>query len=256
MTSNTVQLPGWALMWVTAVLVFVALKFVTAIGEIRPIGLGYFVGWPGLDPRPFVCRGRTTRDQGGWRRGAMFACAGGALVLLASRIAPRHSDWLVALGIPMFLHFGVFDVLAWMWRRWGVGVRPIMERPLAARSLTEFWSRWNTAVRDVSYRFVFKPVRRWMGMGAGVMATFFVSGVVHDLVLSAPARGGYGRPTIYFLIQGVGMLTERRLKLGKISGYVWMLLVLVAPLPLLVHPALRANVLIPFANAVGRLLPC
>jgi hypothetical protein len=250
-TNNT----AWMAMWGIALVVYGGLKWVSGWGMEGVAGAGYFLGWPGMDPTPFAGSRATLEGAGGWRRGAELALFGAVLSVMASRIAPEHPEIPMAIGIPMFLHFGVFDVLAWMWRRRGVPVRPIMDRPLGARTLSEFWSKWNTAVRDVGYRYIFRPTRRGLGLGAAVMATFGASGLVHDLVISVPAGGGYGRPTLYFLFQGAGMLIERRWRPGRVAGWLFMVVVLVAPLPLLVHPAFRMNVLRPFAYAAGRLWP-
>ena len=84
-----------------------------------------------------------------------------------------------------------------------------MNWPLASVSLGEFWgARWNTAFRDLTYRFLFRPLARRLGP-RGALSGFLISGLVHDLVISIPAGGDYGGPTVFFLVQAVGIVTER-----------------------------------------------
>ena len=117
--------------------------------------------------------------------------------------------WLGMIATVLFLHFGLFDFLAIAWRARGMAVEPIMNHPLRAVSLADFWSRWNRGFRDFAFRLVFRPVHRRLGIVAATLATFLFSGLIHDLVISLPARGGFGRPTLYFLIQGIGILFEK-----------------------------------------------
>lgn len=85
-----------------------------------------------------------------------------------------------------------------------------MNRPLTSTSLSEFWGRrWNSAFRDLTYRFLFRPSASWLGPRWGILVGFLFSGAIHDLVISVPARGGYGGPTVFFAIQGAAMVIER-----------------------------------------------
>jgi hypothetical protein len=89
------------------------------------------------------------------------------------------------------------------------------------------------------------------------MAVFVVSGVVHDAVISIPARGGFGLPTLYFVIQGVGVLFERS-RLGKrlgtrkgVSGRLFCAAVTLGPVFLLFHRPFVERVVIPMFAAIG-----
>ena len=96
--------------------------------------------------------------------------------------------------------------------------------------------------------------------GAGFFV-FFVSGLVHETVVSLPARGGWGGPTVYFLLQGAGMAVEKgplgkRLGLGDgFRGWFWMALFTAGPLPLLFHPPFVHRVIVPFFQTLNHLLP-
>lgn len=132
-----------------------------------------------------------------------------------------------------------------------------MRMPIAARSLGDFWGRrWNRGFNDLAHRFVYLPVCRRAGAGVATMAAFLASGLVHEMAISVPARGGYGLPTLYFLIQGAGLLLERsqagrRLGLRRgIRGRLFALIVAGAPAYWLFHPLFVARVIHPFLEVV------
>jgi hypothetical protein len=218
-------------------LVFKALTF-RRLAPARAIG--YLTLWPGMDPAPFA---RTAPAAGpgliGWGAFKMSIGAG----LLCARAGIAAVDLLrVFAGIGLLVHSGLCDVLAGCWRCRGVAVERLFVNPAASRTLGEFWGRrWNLAFHAVAREFVYRPAARRWGPAAGVLVTFLFSGLLHDLLLSVPAGGGYGLPTAYFVLHGLLVLIERAWKFG---GRVWTLFWLLAPAPLLFHPAfLRAFIL-------------
>ena len=133
-----------------------------------------------------------------------------------------------------------------------------MDRPLSSTNLSEFWGRrWNTAFRDLTHRFLFRPCALWFGPRWGILAGFLFSGAIHDLVISVPAQGGYGGPTAFFAIQGAGMVIERsrfsrRLGLGSgWAGRLFAAVVLIAPAGLLFHRPFVVGIIVPFMRALG-----
>jgi len=119
--------------------------------------------------------------------------------------------------------------------------------------------RWNTAFRDLTHRFLFRPLTSRIGPRFGLLAGFLVSGAVHELVISVPARGGFGGPTLYFAIQGAGIVVERsrfgrRIGLGAgWQGRAFMMLVLIVPVFFLFHRPFVIRVIVPFMQAMGAL---
>ena len=133
-----------------------------------------------------------------------------------------------------------------------------MQRPLESTSLSELWGkRWNLGFRKLSYSLVFRPLQRRFGVVAATLGAFLVSGLIHELVISVPARAGYGLPTAYFLAQGLGVLAERsavgqRLGWGRgIRGRLWAALIALGPLFCLFHPWFVLRVMLPFLHAIG-----
>ena len=169
--------------------------------------------------------------------------------------------WIVMVGFILALHFGALLIITPLWRRAGFDVAPLMDRPARSRSLAEFWGRrWNTGFSSAVRELVFVPLGRRFGASAALALVFLISGLIHDLVISIPARGGFGLPTLYFLVQLVGILIERtriarRLGLSRYSvaarAYTFALTIL--PLPLLFHAAFLRSVMTPFAHAIGAL---
>jgi len=175
-------------------------------------------------------------------------------------VAREWGQGLAAGGIGMagfvfLLHFGGFDLLSLAMRRAGIDARPLMTFPAAAQSLGDFWGRrWNAGFRDLAFGLIFRPMCRRLGVAGATMAAFLASGLVHDLVISLPASGGYGLPTGYFVLQGLGVLAERAMPVtGRIAGRVFALAMVVAPIGLLFPPVFIERVIVPFMRAIGAL---
>lgn len=267
--SGFMAMANWQLMWVICFALFGVLKAISVwpVAGRMTAGLraGYLFGWPGLDPAPFTARGAVRVPAPSVRDltiPLLELAAGATLVWGLSPRAAGISDllqgWLGLIGIALLLHFGAFRALQWVWNRRGVPVRSIMDAPLRATSLEEFWGRrWNRAFRDFSHAWIFRPVSRWFGARWAVAMVFLVSGVIHDIAISLPAGGGYGRPTAYFVIQYLGLLLQRSSftrALGRdrgVGGWAVTALFILGPVGWLFHPPFLRVVLIPFLTALG-----
>lgn len=86
---------------------------------------------------------------------------------------------------------------------------------------------------------IYRPVAARAGRTVAIFAGFLLSGVLHELAISVPARAGYGRPLAYFALQGAFVLVEKRIGAANESplrGHVRTLLAVALPLPLLLIP--------------------
>jgi hypothetical protein len=213
-----------------------------------------------LDPRPSPPPPRPAVRE--WSVAAGQVAVGLGLLFGVARWVPaRHpylTGWVGMVGLVTALHFGAFRLLSCGWRSAGVVARPLMERPLAAASVSEFWGRrWNMAFRDLAHRFLFRPLTPRLGPRAALLVGFAASGLVHDLLVSVPAGAGYGGPTLFFLVQGAALLAERhplgrRLGLGAgWRGRLFTAFALLAPVGALFHPPFVLAVILPFLAAVG-----
>jgi hypothetical protein len=261
--------PAWVVMWSLAFAIYCGCKWLT--WRRTPVArvpawrhIAYLVAWPGLDAAAFLreqCRPPHRKE---WIRGTMNVAVGLVLFFGLGRRVLRWNEyiagWVGMVGVALCLHFGSFQLLSCGWRHAGVRARPLMNKPLVSESLSEFWGRrWNTAFRDLTHRFLFRPLTRRIGVRAGLAGGFVFSGLVHDLVISWPAAGGYGGPTLFFAIQGVGMLIERSefghgVGLGRgARGWLFSMLVILLPAPLLFHRPFVEGVMLPFMRFMGAL---
>lgn len=261
----------WLCMWFVAGAEFFALKLVTTIGFWRAAPkkrlVAYVTLWPGMNARAFLFNESVTvrRPSAGELFFALAKMALGFFAIWWAVINLRTAPpwvvgWTGMVGIIFTLHFGGLHLVSWLWRRGGVAAPPIMQAPVLATSLADFWGvRWNVAFADSARRFVLLPLaRRWGTQAAGAFV-FLLSGLVHETVISFPARGGWGGPTLYFIIQGIGAWLEktaiaRRWHLGKgVRGRVFTIAVVLIPLPMLFHPVFVREVIMPlieFLNAL------
>jgi hypothetical protein len=232
---------AWDRMLLVVALTYLAFKGLTMRRLALGRALGYWTLWPGMDARPFT-ETRPGAGRGLMAWGLCKMTLGAALLTLRSGL-PAVDVALVFLGIGLLVHFGLCDVLAGFWRGRGVTVERLFVNPVASRTLGEFWGRrWNRAFHAVAHGYVFRPVSRRWGGGAGILATFLFSGLLHEVLISVPVGAGYGLPTAYFLLHGGLVLAERK---WAISGRAWALFWVIAPLPLLFHPWFVRAIILP-----------
>jgi Membrane bound O-acyl transferase family len=259
----------WVQMWALAMAIYGSLKWLTLAmspaGREATLGraAGYLFLWTGMDAEAFFDqRAKASTRWSEWAWAIVQTAAGfWLLVAFAPLLTASHplvAGWVAMTGIVSILHFGVSQLLSLAWRTAGVNARHIMHKPLLATSLADFWSRrWNLAFRDLVHRFVLRPLVPAIGVGWATMAVFLVSGLLHDVVISLAARGGWGMPTLYFLIQGVALLLERSpwgksVGLGRgIVGWLFAAAIIIGPVGLLFHPPFVTRVVVPMVEALA-----
>lgn len=265
-------LPAWAYMWLLALAIFAGCKWLTwrkACGAgvtVWPARhLAYLFAWPGMNARDFLAGRVDFAVTGRAWFAAIFKTLLGAVFFwgLARTLEARSltlAAWLGMAGAILLLHFGLFHLLALAWQSAHVPAPPLMQAPLRACSLGDFWSaRWNIAMRDLVHAYALLPMKRRLGLPLATLAVFVLSGLIHDLVISVPAGAGYGLPTAYFTLQGAGVLFERSHAghaLGLARGWrgrFFTLCVTALPVCALFHPAFVQQVFVPFMRALGAL---
>ncbi|HEV7238542.1 MAG TPA: MBOAT family protein [Thermoanaerobaculia bacterium] len=252
---------------ITIMLVLIAATFVTmkivVVASTRtrltfPQWLA-FLGWFGMRPAVFATRSagfQPAAPLASCRQGLLAIITGLALLFIARLIATSALDLtakrivvsMIALpALSLILHFGIIDVVTILYRRAGWAVNEPFRNPMASRSLTEFWSRrWNVGFSEMIAVVVHRPVRRYAGETAGLLASFLASGVLHELAISVPVGAGFGLPTLYFLLHGALVGWER--KTPRIVSRAWTLFWLIAPLPILFHPPFLRGIVWPLVG--------
>ena len=265
-------LQPWAFMWVLAASAYCGLKWLSwwrvrhRIPHPSWRSIAYLWAWPGMDAESFLDVRKVGEPPrlSDWLRAALKTAIGAILFwLVARRLFPAHvllAGWVGMLGLVLVLHFGTFQILALLWQSLGVAAKPIMSAPLGSDSLGSFWGkRWNLGFRQLAHDLIFAPLHKKLGVGVTGFLVFVVSGLIHDLVISVPARGGYGLPTVYFVFQGLGVAFERssfgrKLGLrGGLRGWLFMAVFTIGPAFWLFHPPFVSRVMIPFMQASGAL---
>ena len=266
-------MPAWGFMWAMAFAIYAGCKWLTwwkARENLSYVGCGrsaaYLLLWPGMDAAGFLKGGRMPvgKMSGEWLLAFSKLLLGAFLFGRVARWMPSEArlltGWIGLVGIILLLHFGAFHLLALLFQKAGVPVRPIMRNPIRATSLGEFWGeRWNLAFHDLATSVLFRPLLPVVGLTGAILATFLISGLVHEMVISLPAGGGFGLPTGYFLLQGLAILFERstlgaRMGLRKgTTGWLFTVLLTAGPVFWLFHPPFVERIIVPFMEATGAL---
>ena len=262
----------WAFMWLMVGTVFLSAKWLTlqhAKQKHRASALwelAYLLLWPGMDAGSFLAGKRRSESHSDHLpniTGVLAKIFIGALLLWG---VARHlandllAGWIGMIGLILMIHFGLFSLAAVCWHFLGYPARPIMNAPWKAALLSDFWGRrWNRAFQQLVIGTLFRPLAGRIGVVRGTLLTFFISGLLHELVISLPAGAGYGLPTAYFLLQGWGVIVQRTPIAGQVrfsngfSGRLFTLFLVGAPAFFLFHPPFVGGVIVPFLHAIRAL---
>lgn len=262
------HLPNWIFMWLFVSAMFAGCKWLTwrraQNDRTAPIrSIGYLLGWPGMDAKLFLTgKHQEIPKPSKWFLASARLITGIGLVWLTAHATLTANNtvnaWLAMLGLTLILHFGAFHLAALAWQRAGIPAKPLMQSPATATSLADFWgARWNTAFNKLVHDLAFRPLTRRVGITWATLGVFAISGIIHELSISFPARGGFGMPLGYFLLQGIGVLIERSrfgqaLGLGDgWRGWLFMFCFTAAPAYWLFHPTFVQNVILPMLQTIG-----
>jgi alginate O-acetyltransferase complex protein AlgI len=264
--------PAWVFMWILSFAIYLSLKWLTwwrarsRIAHPAWRSVAYLLAWPGMDADAFLDPRQRVSPPATWTWlwATLETILGAILLWVMARSLPTGQPlvrgWVGMVGLILLLHFGTFQIVALLWQSLGVKAESIMSEPLRSTSLGEFWGkRWNLGFRQLAHELIFRPLHRTLGPNTAGFLVFAVSGLIHDLVISLPASGGYGLPTLYFLLQGTGVTVERsrfgkRFGLGQgVRGWCFMVVFLTVPVFGLFHPWFVLRVILPFMRAIHAL---
>ncbi len=236
--------------------------------EVRSFSPGglllYSYLWPGVDPRPFRERQAMDASAARW---FVFgfpttALGVGTLFVLALKYEQLPLSVLGMAGAAALLtaiHLGFCDVLSCVIRLLGFPVTRLFHHPLMSRSLQEFWSvRWNRPFVEMN-KLLFRPaLGRRFSPATTIVLLFCLSGLLHELALSFTCGGGWGGPLAYFALQGALILVERRHRIKSwpsLVARIWTWFWLLAPAPILFHPAFREEFILRMLAALHSFPP-
>ena len=259
-------------MWALSFSIFAGLKWMTwwkarsRVAHSAGRSFAYLAAWPGMDAETFLGPDKPSAKPSArdWLWAALKTALGVALLWVVARRIPEHQallrGWIGLFGLIFLLHFGSFHLIALFWQTMGIAAEPIMSKPILSKTLSEFWGkRWNLGFRQLAHDLIFRPLHRRIGVAGAGLLVFAASGLIHDLVISLPAHGGYGLPTGYFILQGLGVTLERSIlgrQLGLQKGataWIFLLTVTAVPAFWLFHPPFVLHVILPFMHAVHAL---
>ncbi|HEY2882718.1 MAG TPA: hypothetical protein VGJ15_09800 [Pirellulales bacterium] len=150
-------MPRWLFMWAISAVIFFSFKWLAWHSLAQPASswpriAAWWIVWPGMDagrflqlnPDPLVA----APSIGAWFKAIGITVADAALFCVGEKLLATEQKmagcWCGMFGMLFMLHFGLFDLISCAYQAAGVDAPPIMNRPLAARSVGEFWgSRWN-----------------------------------------------------------------------------------------------------------------
>ena len=89
----------------------------------------------------------------------------------------------------------------------------MLSRSFGARSFAEFWRYWNPIWGYGLRRFIYAPLRKLLPPSLADIATFVVSGALHDIAASLGRRSPTFLIRPWFFLLGMGVLAGQHMGL-------------------------------------------
>ena len=99
-------------------------------------------------------------------------------------------------------------------------LRNMFYRSLGSNQFSGFWHYWNPIWGYYLGKFIFKPLRNKLSINVSIILTFFVSGFIHDLVVSVIYFKMFILITPWFLLMGLLVITSNELGI-LIKSPIW-----------------------------------
>lgn len=110
-------------------------------------------------------------------------------------------DHVVTVGILVVAIEAASQGLCGLERSLGFATAPLVKWIMLSRSPADFWVRWNYRVREWLVAHAFRPVGGLRRPVRGVVATFAISAVVHELMFDVATQMVTGYQLLFFLLQ-------------------------------------------------------
>ena len=146
------SLPAWLRMWAVAVVTYAGCKeamWRTRANRHTTLSdrVAWWLGWPGMNVDGFLRLADRTEVEAPSVVEWLFAIGKVAVGLawlwfitpLAPGLPTYWLGWAGMLGLAFVLHFGLFHVLSCVWRARGIAAPPLMNWPIAAKSVGDYW---------------------------------------------------------------------------------------------------------------------
>jgi len=118
---------------------------------------------------------------------------------------------LLVIGFVIIMTaFGQFSLAKWRLR--GLRAKPLIDNILLSRTPADFWRRWSWPMHAWLFRYVYLPAggtRHWI---RAVLAVFFISALLHEILAFAAIGRATGHQTIFFMLSGLGVLASPMLE--------------------------------------------
>ncbi|WP_202264564.1 MULTISPECIES: acyltransferase [unclassified Alteromonas] len=99
-------------------------------------------------------------------------------------------------------------------------MRKMLYRSFGAKSFSEFWYYWNPIWSFYLAKFVLRPVKKHTSAWIAILATFSISGLLHDLAISLFYMDTYVFFTPWFALMGLLVLLTQKYSVS-FSSYQW-----------------------------------